>query len=275
METKHKQSVQRKIFHHFKYQHLFLVLDLKQKKFLPLQHPEFENTDMQPCFCAGGFCFSDNGEDSGKLSFLHGCMCECVYQSLSIRWEARCALCFIALRPATEPDLIAVAAVGGAAAVACHPDPVSWELGVRQGPDLVPWDAPNCHLLLLMLHTWGSELQLRPLRSHTLRTPPLRLPSFSSHPAALLTLYSSQRLSICIFWSMGLTRSISTLALASLITASLHGWVFKDNWACEPASLWVTEGWNDNQLDPIQVQSQQGLLDCRQPAGFPVFKKIF
>lgn len=86
----------------------------------------------------------------------------------------------------------------------------------------------------------------------------LHLPLPASHRPALLTLYSSQRLSICICWSIGSTRSISTLASASLITSSLHAWLFKDNWAWEPASLWVTVGWNDNQLDSIQVQSQQG-----------------
>lgn len=249
------------------------MLDLIKKKFFLLQHPEFDNTDMQPCFCAGGFCLSDNGEDSGKLSFLHVWVCVSVSEH-----KVRGSLC--PLFYCTQASNWARLNCGGSCGRGCCGGVSPWSCVLGTWSQARSWSCPLGRTKLSPLtpdaaHLRLSALQLRPLGSHTLHTPPLRLPSFSSHPTALLTLYSSQRLSICIFWSMGLTRSISTLALASLITASLHGWVFKDNWACEPASLWVTVGWNDNQLDPIQVQSQQGLLDWRQPAGFPVFKKIF
>ena len=123
-----------------------------------------------------------------------------------------------------------------------------------------------------MQHTWASQRS-----SHTSRSPPpTSTPPPASQPPSLLTLYSSQHLSICFCWSMGLTRSISTQASASLITSSLHGWVFKDNWAQEPTSLWVTVGWNDNQLDPVRIYNPSRVwLDLRLAVGFPVLKMIF
>lgn len=143
---------------------------------------------------------------------------------------------------------------GGSSSCCCELG--GWESGQVLIPSPGPWGPANCHLFLLTLHTWGSRRCC-----HAPPTPHLHytLPLTSSpalHPTALLTLYSSQRLSIHVWWSIDLTRSTSTLASASLITSSLHGWVFKDNWAQEPASLWVTVGRNDNQLDPVQVQFQ-------------------
>lgn len=172
--------------------------------------------------------------------------------SLSVRWEGCCA-------PACNwaRFLIAVVVVGGAAGEAHHPAAMSWEAGsqgrswsIPQGP----WGPANCHLFLLMLHTWGSQCcRHRPLQPSTHIQPSLPLPHLlprlqdpDLHSSALLTLYSSQRTSLYVSWSIGSTLSTLRLTLASLITSTLHGWIFKDNWAQEPASLWVTLGLNDN-----------------------------
>lgn len=204
------------------------------------------------------FCLSENG--AGREAEVSQLLCVHVCVPVPER-KVRGLLCSVFYcAPACNWArlLIAVVAVGGAAGVARHPAAVSWEAG-SQGRSWSPPRGPrgpaNCHLFLLTLHTWGSRRCRHAL--HPPLPPPLQLPSSppsppASHPSALLTLYSSQRLSIRIRWSIGLTRSTSTLASASLITSSLHGWVFKDNWAQEPASLWVTVGWNDNQLDPVQ-----------------------
>lgn len=90
-------------------------------------------------------------------------------------------------------------------------------------------DAVHLRLLILQLRP-----SFTPLSTDAAASPPA--------PLALLTLYSSQRLSMRIHWSIGLTRSISTLALVSLIISSFHGWVFKDNWALEPAFFMSDRG---------------------------------
>lgn len=196
-------------------------------------------------------------------------------------------LCFIAFEPATQSQTFNCGVAAAAAVVAAGVGkllgrlvtllPWAGSLGVRAGPDPLPrgwgwgmegWGRANCHLFLLTLHTWGSWRCRHP----SWKLPP---PSPALHAAAPLVLYSSQRLSIRICWSIGLTRSISTPASDSLITSSLHARLFKDNWAREPASLWVTVGWNDNQLDPVQGESQQAMLDSRQTARFPIFKRLF
>lgn len=73
--------------------------------------------------------------------------------------------------------LIAVAAVGGAVGAARHPAAVSWEAGSQgrswsspQGP----WGPANCHLFLLMLHTWGSR--------HCSHAPPPPNPTLPDNP---------------------------------------------------------------------------------------------
>lgn len=138
---------------------------------------------------------------------------------------------------------------------------ITWLL--RAGSQGRSWSSPQgpqapTKLSPLPPDTAHLRLPMQQPRPQVSPSTTLHLPLSVSHRPAHLTLYSPQRLSICIYWSIGSTRSISTLASDSLITSSLHAWVFKDNWAWEPASLWVTVGWNDNQLDSIQVQSQQG-----------------